>query len=396
MAGLAALVAAGAYAAVRANHPGNAGESRPSISGAAPATSPPSPSLSPSPWPSGAGACGSTAYRPLMSRQPLTARTGVRVLVGGYGVRLVDADTGTARPIRGIPADARRMISPLVSAAGAVYARSAQCDGSAAMVYRLANGTARPVAAGNVADLLAGTTRVWVVSDPDAPTRPVVLRLLGSDRSLTLPPDAYPIADTTAGLVVAADQGDPGSKPPAVTVLDPATGRPVRTLGAGRPLAADRVQVLLLSGRCDQGQALPSCTVARVDVRSGQVRDRYPLPGGRVPASAGVVSRDGRLVAFQLARVYADPRFDPGHPLPPSDLAVLHLDTGQLNTVPGLEFAPKTAAGLVFGADSYWLFATVSDGDHAHLLAWHPGLDAPQSVARLPGPVAWAPPLLIT
>jgi len=317
------------------------------------------------------------------------------VLVGGYGVRVVDADTGTVRPVGGIPADARHTVRELVPAAGVVYVLSASCDGGG-RVYRLENDAAHPVAGAPVDDLLAGPARVWAVDYPAADTAPanrVVLRPLDGGRSLPLPPDAYPVADTGAGLVVAVSRPDDTSRP-RVMVLDPSTGRPVRTLGVGPPLAADRAHLLLLLGPCDVGQATSSCAVARVDVRTGRVQRRYQLPDGRVPVSAGSVSRDGRLAVFQLARTDPDPRFDPGHPVPPSDIAVLHLDTGRLEIVPGLELAPKTEAGLAFAADGSWVFVTVSDGDHAHLLGWHSGLGAPQSVARLSGPVAWAPPLL--
>jgi hypothetical protein len=390
-AGLVALVAAGAYAAVRANQPGNASAGRSRGTVASPTESP-----SPPAWPHGSGACGWTAYKPLMSPQPLTERTGARVLVGGYGVRLVDADAGTARPVTGIPSDQQHVTSELVSAAGAVYALSARCDGTGSRVYRVENGTAHPVAGGSGGFLLAGPTRAWTVTYPDDPTGRVVLGLLGTGRSLTLPPEADPRADTSAGLVVAVRHRNPISgRPPDVVVLDPATGRPVRGLGAGRTLAAHGTQILMLLGRCDEGDAVPTCTVARVDLRTAQVLDRYPLPNGRAPVDAGTVSRDGRLVAFQLGRGHPDPRFDQGDPLPPSDVAVLHLDNGRLDIVPGLELAPKTSAGLVFTADGGWLFATVSDGDHAHVLGWHPGLGAPRAVARLSGPVAWAPPVVI-
>jgi hypothetical protein len=397
VAGVVALVVAGAYAAARGDHPGTPGAA--STGGSAP-TGSSSPSPSPSPWPSTAGACGATAYRPLMNPQPRVGRIGVRLLVGGHGVRLVDADTGTARPVGGIPTDAQRTVGELVSAAGVAYVLSAECDGGARRVYRLENDTAHPVADVPVDSLLAGTARVWAVDYSDTgadPTSRVVLRLLDGGRSLSLPPGAYPVADTGAGLVVGvASPPDAASRPPRVMVLDPTTGRPVRTLGFGRPLAADRAYLLLqLLDPCDVGVATTSCTVARVDVRTGQVHGRYQLPEGRVPASAGSLSRDGRLAVFQLARAHPDPRFDTGHPGPPSDIALLHLDTGQLEIVPGLELAPKTAAGLIFAEDGSWVLATVSDGDHTHLLAWHPGLGAPQSVARLSGPVPWAPPLLI-
>jgi hypothetical protein len=114
VAGIVVLVASGVYAAARGGHPGSPATA-PTGAPAPAGSSPPSlsPSPSPAPWPSAAGACGATAYRPLMSPRPLAQRTGVRVLVGGYGVRRVDTDTGTARPVGGIPVDARHTISEL-------------------------------------------------------------------------------------------------------------------------------------------------------------------------------------------------------------------------------------------------------------------------------------------
>ncbi len=392
-AGIVVLVAAGAYAVARSDQPGSPAVARSPTGSLGPAGSP-----SASPWPSAAGACGATAYRPLMSPLPLTERTGARVLVGGYGLRLVDADSGKTRAVAGIPTDARHMVSDLVSAAGVVYVLSTPCDGRAGRVYRLEHNMARPVAAAPVDDLLAGTTRVWTVEYPApgaAPATPVVLRPVDGGRALALPPDAYPVADTGAGLVVTRGYTDEAGTPPRVLLLDPTTARPVRTLGVGRPLSADRSHLLLLLGPCDAGQATPACTLVRVEVRTGRVHGRYHLPTGRVPVSAGSLSRDGRQAVFQLARAHSDPRFDPGHPVPPADIAVLHLDTGRLDIVPGLELSPKTGAGLAFAADGSWIFATVSDGDHAHVLAWRPGLGAPRSVARLSGPIVWAPPVQI-
>ena len=310
-------------------------------------------------------------------------------------MRLVDADTGTAQPVPGIPIDANHTVSQLVSAAGIVYTTSVPCDGGTGRVYQLDDGTARPIAAAPVGDLLAGAGRVWAVDYPGAsapPTAPVRLRPLNGGRAVALPSGAYPLADTDAGVVAAANQ--PGTRP-HVVLLDPSTGRPIRTLGAGVPLAVDRSHLLLQRDPCDLNQANPLCTIARIDLRTGHQDSRYALPTGRVPVSAGSVSRDGRLAVFQLARAHSDPRFDPGHPIPPADIALLHLDTGRLDIVPDLELAPKTGAGLIIADDGSWLFVAVNDGDHTHLLAWHPGLDAPRSIARLPGPIAWTPSLLI-
>ena len=328
-----------------------------------------------------------------MSTQPLTERIGVRLLVGGYGVRLVDADTTTARPVHGLPVDPVHTVSDLVSAGGVVYVVSAPCEGDARRIYRLDHDTARLVADMPVGGLLAGADRVWTVHDPatSAPTARVMLRPLGGGRALTLPSEAYPVADTEAGIVVVASHLGASH----VVLLDPTTGRPVRTLGAGWPLAVDRRHLLLVGGRCDVGQATSSCTITRVDIRTGQRDARYHLPAGRVPLSAASVSRDGRLAVFQLTRTHGDPRFDPGHPIPPADIAVLHLDTGHLDIVPALELAPKTGAGLIVADDSSWIFAAVNAGDHTDLLAWHPGLSEPRSLARLAGPINGTPLLLI-
>jgi hypothetical protein len=391
------MLGAATWAAADGVRAPSAGSDRPPAAGLASAPPPPPspPPSAPSPWPSAAGACGSTVFRPLLSAQPLTERIGVRLLVGGYGVRLVDADTGTARPVRGIPIDATHTVSELVSAAGVVYVKSAACDGGTGPVYRLDADTARPIAATPVGDLLAGADRVWAVEYPAAsapPTAPVRLRPLNAGRAVALPSGAYPVADTDAGIVAAANQL--GARP-HVVLLDPTTGRPVRTLGAGVPLAVDRSHLLLQRDPCDLNHTPRSCTIARIDLRTGHQDSRYTLPAGRVPVSAGSLSRDGGLAVFQLARAHSDPRFDPGHPIPPADIALLHLDTGRLDIVPNLELAPKTGAGLAIADDGSWLFAAVNDGDHAHLLAWHPGLDAPRSVARLPGPITWTPSLLI-
>jgi len=298
VAGIVALVAVATYAAANRHQTGVPTPDRSPTGGLASA-------VSPSPF--AAGACGAAAFRPLMRPQPLAERIGVQVLVGGYGVRLVDSDRGTARPVSGIPMDAQHTVSEMASVAGVTYVLSVACDGGAGRVYRLDDNEGRSIAGPPVGDLLAGPDRVWAVEYPDAaaaPTAPVVLRPLNGGRALALQSGAYPVADTGPGVVVSV--GGPGRQP-TVLLLDPTSGRPVRTLGVGVPLAVDGIHVLSQVGPCDFNQATPSCTVARVDLRTGQVHGRYNLPKGRVPVSAGSVSRDGRLVVFQLARAIATP-----------------------------------------------------------------------------------------
>jgi len=86
--------------------------------------------------------------------------------------------------------------------------------------------------------------------------------------------------------------------------------------------------------------------------------------------------------------------WEPGWPYPPSDVVVLHLHTGSLDIVPGLELPPLTWAALAFDATGRWLLTTVSEGERGELLAWRQGMPGPALVTTLPGPLVTAPPLL--
>jgi len=72
----------------------------------------------------------------------------------------------------------------------------------------------------------------------------------------------------------------------------------------------------------------------------------------------------------------------------------MHLRTGRLDIVPGLELPPITWAGLAFNATGSWLLATVSEGNRGLLLAWRPGMPGPALLTSLPGPIAGPPSLL--
>jgi len=137
-----------------------------------------------------------------------------------------------------------------------------------------------------------------------------------------------------------------------------------------------------------------TCIMESINLTTGRPTAMVELPPGRVPVSDAVFSPDGALAAFQLARARQDPRFSTGVPVPPSDVVVLHLYTGSLDIVPGLELPPQAQTGLAFDATGRWLLATVSEGDHGGLLAWRPGMPGPALVTSLPGPLDPAPPLL--
>jgi hypothetical protein len=137
------------------------------------------------------------------------------------------------------------------------------------------------------------------------------------------------------------------------------------------------------------------CALESISLTTGQPTATFELPAGRVPVSDAVFSPSGTAAAFQLARARPDTHLTSGHPLPPADVAVLHLTTGRLDIVPGLELPPGTGAGLAFSTTGSWLLATVSDGDHGELLAWRHGMAGPALMTSLPGPLMAAPPLLL-
>ena len=345
-------------------------------------------------WPSAAGACGSTVGLPQirLARQP--AHVHGRVLVGGTGLRQVTLGGAVSGPLPGLQGHGR-LVTNLVAGPGAAYAFDTPCFSSTASVrlYRIVAGAARRLRI--TADaLLGGSHRAWAVTYRAQHT---VLTSLAGGRAVTFKSDIAPVADTAAGLVVAAYH-PPAGRRDTVELLDPDTGAVLRRLGEGSPMgAADHILLVSLHG-CGAPPAHGTCTLESVNLNTGRPATTVELPGGRVPVSGDlaspVFSPDGTLAAFQLTRARQDPRFAAAFPGPPSDVAVLHLRTGRLDIVPGLELPPQTWAGLAFDPTGSWLLATVSEGNRGELLAWRPGMPGPALVTSLPGPLAEAPPLL--
>jgi hypothetical protein len=241
-------------------------------------------------------------------------------------------------------------------------------------------------------DLLGGPHRVWAVTYP---ARHTVLTALAGGRAVTLNSDTTPFADTTAGLVVVAHH-DLLDLPDTLELLDPNTGALLRRLAEATPLGATGHVVLVSLPDCGALLTHRTCTLESIDLTTGRPAARFELPAGRVPISDAVFSPGGTKAAFQLTRASQDPRFTTGWPYPPADVVVLHLHTGSLDTVPGLELPPATWAGLAFDATGRWLLTTVSEGERGELLAWRQGMPGPALVTTLPGPLATAPPLLPT
>jgi hypothetical protein len=317
-----------------------------------------------------------------------------RVLVGGTGLRQVTPGGAISGPLPGLPEQGWQ-VTTVVAGPGAAYALDVPCFSSSAFmrVYRIAAGAAHrlPITADG---LLGGPHVAWAVTYR---ARHTVLTPPTGGRAVTFKSNIVPVADTAADLVVAAYR-PPAGRRHTVELLDPDTGAVLRRLGGGSPMgAAGHVLLVSLHG-CAASPAHSTCTLESINLNMGRPAATVELPAGRVPVwgdvPSPVFSPVGTLAAFQLARARPDPRFAAAAPGPPSDVAVLHLRTGRLDIVPGLELPPRTWAGLAFDATGSRLLATVSEGDRGELLAWRQGMPGPALVTSLPGPLVGPPPLL--
>ena len=380
-----ALVAVLAGVVSARSRPHNAASSRPGPATGSPSAGSREPGTV-ARWPTAVGACGSPVYLPQIRLAARGADVHVTLLVGGTALRQVTPGRAVYRALPGLW-DQGLMITKLVAGPDADYAFvDPRCSGYL-WVYRITSGVAQ-VLNTPADDLLGGPHHAWAVTY--APH--TVLTPLNGGRKITLRSRTDPVADTADGLVVA--HRPRAARPDTVELIDPGTGALVRHLAAGFPLGAAGHVVLLSRPGCGAPLTRSRCTLESVDLRTGRPAATFEMPAGRVPVTGAVFSPDGTAAAFQLARARQDPRFTTGSPFPPADVMVLHLRTGGIDIVPGLELAPETAAGLVFDPTGNWLLAMVSKGDRGELMAWRQGMTGPALVTSVPGPLMAPPPVL--
>ncbi len=337
----------------------------------------------PPPWPTAPEACGGVAELPIVSSTAAKERTGIKVLLGGAGLRTVDFDSGHAAPLPRSPLRPGESVYDLISAAQ-TYAVTAGCTSRQPRVLRIgADGRASvfvPSIPSNET-VLADGPHAWGVTYPDQQHPNGLLVPLDGGKRVRLPARFWPDA-ITDGVVVGTVESTPGHS--SVLLVDATTGHARanlgKGLGEGSVLAAGHGLVLWTEG-CDfAGDKPQPCTLHRRSV-TGAATSSYHLPR---PPVTGVVSRDGRRVAFTLVRAGPDPRYQPVIPLP-NDIAILHLDTGALEIVPGIETPAKMPLGLVFSADGRWLVIALDAGSKTRLLAWRPGLAHPYESIPIAG-----------
>ena len=342
-------------------------------------------------WPTAAGACGVNTLLPVVSSAPPAERTGIQVLVGGDRVRLVDFDSGHATTLPGAVVRPGEYAAVLAGDPITAYATTGSCNETApeAMLrvgvdHRVS--VTRPL--GPTEWALTDGIRVWIASfasDIDSPYE-TITPVTGGQRVRL--PHGFSASAIVGDTIVGQLQPDPGISPTWLALVDARTGQLQAKLDQQvAPLAAGAGQVFWTSG-CDDAS---TCTLHRREI-AGRETLRSPLPG---PACCGVVSPDGTRVVFLIERASTDEQFD-GHPLPPMDIAIMRLDTGRLDVVPGIELPTKSQPGLAFAGRDGWLVIALDAGSRTRLLAWRPGLRQPYETTALPGLVHDPPTLVVT
>lgn len=392
-AGLAvALLALGAFIAVRAwPQPAHHAAAFPSTTTLSHPPPVPFPTLAgPRAWPTAPEACGGDAELPIVSSLRAHPPTHLRVLLGETGVRTVDFDSHDLETLIGLRG---QYVAQLVDGRPilAVAQRCGAAGGTTMLRVHAAGGaTQQPVRIGMNGFLTFDDAgQPWrVTSPPGERGHGSITRLYGG-RVVRLPTAFWPY-EITDGVVVGlrAPFTDGAGR---LLLVDAATGQVRAKLGEGQPLAVGHGLVAWTTG-CDVTMSQPCTLRVRSVARGGATAYRLPRPPG---FSGGVFSPGGRALAFTLERARQDPRFNEGHPIPPTNIAVLDLDTGVLDVVPGIEIPAKMSPALAFSPDERWLVIALDAGTKTRVLAWHPGLARPYETQPVEAPSSSPPALAV-
>lgn len=330
------------------------------------------------PWPTAAGECGQVQV-PLVTGAHRAHGTGLSVLVGGPAVRRVEVDPGRSR----LPVQPALRRGEYVAQLAGRTAVTSSCAGQAARTFSVGSRAAPVAQSGYLSAYRDGARSHLVRVAQNPPGASIVV----DGRPVRLP-NSFSPAGVTSGVVVGTVQIG-GERSGLGVLVDAHTGRVVASIGYPQSLAAGDGQVVGAYG-CDVSLNRP-CELRGVGVHGGPSRS-YPLP--RSPGMAApVVSPDGRAVAFTLQRAGPDPRYNQDEPLPPTDIAVLRLDTGRLELVPGIELPAKSGPGLAFSPDGRWLVIALDAGRRTRLLVWRSGLPHPLETTPIGASAPYAPPV---
>ncbi len=325
-------------------------------------------------WPTAHGACGDQPQVALVSGRQRAHATGLRVVVGGARVWRVDFDRGTQSAVRTPPLGAGAYVEQIAGSSAVVYG----CRTSRTRTLTL--GTDAPaVSHGGPVDVYQDGRRTYVVRESSA-RHPRPLLSTPGRPSVQLPRN-FTVTGVTDGVV--SGSALLGGEYVGM-LLEADTGRITNRLIRGQPVAAGG-GVVISQAACDVTRRAP-CTLRSTSVSDGATRSyRIPHSPGLQP---GVLSPDGREYAFLIERSHQDRHYSMGYPIPPADIAWLHLDTGRLDVVPGIELPGKVGLSMAFAPRSDWVVVALDQGVSTRLLAWHPGLAKLQEAAPIVAPAS--------
>ncbi len=322
------------------------------------------PTHRPARWPQRSRSRSAARARADSSTSRAPAREpGLRLLVGGEHLQRVDFDTGAATPVR-LPRMARDEWVDALSVVGShEYAATAgvSCGFDRRRVLAI-DGTdaTHTVTAATPSDFVSDETHAWTVVDPGHELNP-----LTGGRRVALPAGFAPAAATDGVIVGNLTQG---MDPAEIGAVRGSTGVSLPTHGVGLVLGAARGRYVWSAGCGPSTQG--RCELDSASVTGKQLRT-YRVP--RAPGSpAGLLSPDGRVLAFTLTRPARE-----GRPSPPSDIALLHLRSGRLTLVPGVDLPARYQPQFAFAPSGGWLVIAASADMQTRLYAWRPGLRHP-------------------
>jgi len=298
------------------------------------------------------------AIEPTLSGVATGGPAGLRLLVGGPELTLVDAATGARSRVTGVPLPQGRSIVQLVpvpSGTVVVVLPTPRDAGETGWVYLLRRGRAA-IEVARADGVLSGPSsgRIWAYSYPPDGQRATLTALAADGRLLSrgvLPEGWVPEAVTERGLLVSVHRGEgPGD----LSTVDPVSLQVRQSLGQSLyVVAATARQAAWLSATAERGGE----DLMVADFRTGRQRS-YRLATG-FSVGAGAFSPDGR----QLAIAYHGRHGVVGYTgleganasAAPGFVEVLDLASGDRTRIPEVGTPEKQSADLSWSPDGRWL-----------------------------------------
>lgn len=345
-------------------------------------------------WPQGVDVCGSRVDLAQANWVLASRPTRMTVPVPGALPALVDVDTGRSSAFPGLRLRGDQYVSQIVRSGEVSYAVVRNCQRRwMASVVRAEPGRPQRMVSGDRtvfgliaddagavwAEAYTGPTRV----SPAAALGTTLVRLDRPAPAVELP-QTLDVVGLSGNQVVATEAAS--TRPVAQSRLYryDLTSRRASLLGVAYSATESHGVVLWTSTPCS---AMGACTLRSYQLRSGRagLRDFHlPLGSG---VTGGVLSPDGRKLAFALQREIADPYYRSDSPWNPADLVVLDLGTGVLDPVPELELPPGAQPNTIeFSADGTWLVVSLPGDGRMEIYSWRSGMSRPQLT---PHPTLW-------